>query len=61
VATVAGWTGAGAAAAIGAAPMAAAAAAAANIGVMYFNPIRIVDFLRLTMYLPFQVRAPSGR
>src|SRR6478752_10756546 len=42
-ATVAGWTGAGAAAAIGAAPIATAAAPAANIGVMYFNPIRIVD------------------
>jgi hypothetical protein len=45
-ATVADWAGAGAgadaAAAIGAAPIATAAAPAANIGVMHFNPIRIV-------------------
>jgi hypothetical protein len=42
-ATVSGWAGAGAAAAIGAAPIATAAAPAANIGVMYFNPIRIIE------------------
>jgi hypothetical protein len=44
-ATVAGWAGAGAgaAAAIGAAPIATAAAPAANIGVMHFNPIRIME------------------
>jgi hypothetical protein len=43
-ATVA-WAGAGAdaAAAIGAAPIATAAAPAANIGVMHFNPIRMMD------------------
>jgi hypothetical protein len=50
-AIVAGWAGAGAAAAIGAAPIATAAAPAANIGVMYFNPIRILE-LPLMAYLP---------
>src|SRR5258708_3579605 len=42
-AVVAGWAGPGSAAAIGAAPIATAAAPAANIGVMYFNPIRIME------------------
>src|SRR6476646_4296798 len=61
-ATVAGWAGAGAAAAIGAAPIATAAAPAANIGVMYFNPIRIMElpFDGLSA-LPFQVCAASDR
>jgi hypothetical protein len=39
---LAGWAGAGSAAAIGAAAMATAAAPAAIIGVMVFNPIRMV-------------------
>src|SRR6478672_910004 len=61
-ATVAGWAGAGAAAAIGAAPIATAAAPAANIGVMYFNPIRIMElpFDGLSA-LPFQVCAAPDR
>jgi hypothetical protein len=41
-AIVADWAGADAAAAIGAAPIATAAAPAANIGVMHFNPIRML-------------------
>jgi hypothetical protein len=60
-AIVAGWAGAVVAAAIGAAPIATAAAPAANIEVMHFNPIRMMSFLRLSMYLQFQVRAPSDR
>src|SRR6476661_6489639 len=61
-ATVAGWAGAGAAAAIGAAPIATATAPAANIGVMYFNPIRIMElpFDGLSA-LPFQVCAAPDR
>src|SRR4051812_31393993 len=61
-ATVAGGAGAGAAAAIGAAPIATAAAPAANIGVMHFNPIRIMElpFDGLSA-LPFQVCAASDR
>jgi len=55
-ATVAGWTGAGAAAAIGAAPIATAAAPAANIGVMYFIPIRTMELpFDVLSALPFQV------
>src|SRR6478736_8669186 len=50
-ATVAGWAGAGAAAAIGAAPIATAAAPAANIGVMHFNPIRIMQLPSLVYVL----------
>jgi translation initiation factor 2B subunit (eIF-2B alpha/beta/delta family) len=42
---------AGAAAAIGAAPIATAAAAAANIGVMVFNPIRMVELPSLVYVL----------
>jgi hypothetical protein len=50
-AIVAGWAGEGAAAAIGAAPIAIAATAAASIGVMVFNPIRMVEF-PLVVYVP---------
>jgi hypothetical protein len=61
-ATVAGWAGAGAAAAIGAAPIATAAAPAANIGVMYFIPIRIMELpFDVLSALPFQVCAASDR
>jgi hypothetical protein len=50
-AIVADWTGAGAAAAIGAAPIATAAAPAANVGVMYFDPIRIVELSSIVYVL----------
>jgi hypothetical protein len=50
------------AAAIGAAPMATAAAAAANIGVMTFNPIRMVELpFVVVSSLPFHVGAASSR
>jgi hypothetical protein len=50
-AIVADWAGAGAAAAIGAAPIATAAAPAANIVVMHFNPIRIMELPSLVYVL----------
>ena len=60
-AIVAGCAGAGSAAAIGAAPIATTAAPAANIGVMYFNPIRMMELPRWTICLPLQVCAPSNQ